>query len=268
MSKIQTQFLRVGYIDELALGDSPLHRVGAPAKLFTTLFFIVTVVSFNRYTLTAMFPFFIFPAVMISLGGLPIGFIAKSVLIASPFAFMVGVFNPLLDQQVMVDFFGIQVSGGWISFLSILMRFTLTVSAALVLIGLTGFNRVCEALEKFHLPKGFVVQLMFLYRYLFVLAEEAGRMVTARTLRSFGKGDGLSAYVPLLGHLLLRSMDRAQRIHLAMFSRGFDGSFKLVNKHKTSIVDIVFVLGWCTAFLFFRIYNIPLIMGSAITGIF
>lgn len=267
MSKFQRQFLRVGYIDELACSDSPVHRIGAEAKLVTTLFFIVTVVSFDRYALSAMLPFFIFPFVMVSLGGLPAGYLLKSILIASPFALMVGIFNPLIDRQVIMHLGGIDISGGWVSFMSIMLRFMLTVSSALILISLTGFNRVCASLERLYVPKPFIIQLMFLYRYLFVLADEAGRMVTARALRSFGNGSGIKAYASLVGHLLLRSMDRAQRIHLSMFSRGFDGNIRLTGGKRLDMKDLLFTAGWCLVFVFFRIYNVPQFVGAVFTGL-
>ena len=67
------------------------------------------------------------------------------------------------------------VSGGWLSFLSILIKFVLTVSTAFLLIAVTSFPGICEALERLKLPKVFVIQLLFLYRYLFVLLEESPR---------------------------------------------------------------------------------------------
>jgi cobalt/nickel transport system permease protein len=106
-----------------------------------------------------------------------------------------------------------------------MIRFTLTVSGALVLIASTGFNSVCMAVEKMGAPRSFAVQLLFLYRYIFVLADEASRMVRARALRTFGRGGtGMRVFTSMIGQLLLRTLDRAQRIHLAMRCRGFDGT--------------------------------------------
>ena len=63
--------------------------------------------------------------------------------------------------------------------------------AALTLIAVTGFNAVCLALDKLGTPRVFVIQLVFLYRYVFVLVDEAARMVRARSLRTFeGGGSG------------------------------------------------------------------------------
>ena len=151
-------------MDIMASGDSLLHRLDPRAKLITTLLFIVAVVSFDRYTILAFIPFFIYPIVLISAGGLPAGYLLKKILWVSPFAVLVGIFNPVMDREIIYQIGSIGISGGWVSFFSILMRFLLTVSAALILIALTGFNAVCQALTRLGVPRPFVVQLLFIYR--------------------------------------------------------------------------------------------------------
>jgi cobalt/nickel transport system permease protein len=138
----------------------------------------------------------------------------------------------------------------------------------LILIASTGFNAVCLALEKMGTPRSFVVQLMFLYRYIFVLTDEASRMVQARSLRAFGgNGTGIRVFASMIGHLLLRTMDRAQRIHLAMLCRGFDGEIRITRSLEFSGRDTFFCLGWCGIFVIMRLYNIPELIGNTAMGI-
>ena len=81
-----------------------------------------------------------------------------------------------------------------------MLRFLLTASAALVLTATTSFNGVCLALERLRVPDVFVTQLLLLYRYIFVLADEALRMARARSLRAVGRrGMGLRVYAQILG---------------------------------------------------------------------
>ena len=141
------------------------------AKVVATLLFLVAVVSFPPYEVAALIPFFLFPVLMLTLGGIPSGFILRKILFVSPFALLIGIFNPFLDTRTAAVIAGFPVSAGWLSFVSILLRFMLTVTAALLLVATTGFNGVCLALEKLGAPKAFVVQLLFLYRYLFVLVD-------------------------------------------------------------------------------------------------
>jgi cobalt/nickel transport system permease protein len=184
-------------------------------------------------------------------------------------AVMIGIFNPLMDRDILVSLGGIGISGGWVSFMSILMRFVLTVGIALTLIAVTGFNAVCIALDKLGTPRVFVVQLVFLYRYMFVLLDEAARMVRARSLRTFeGGGSGIKAYGPLVGQLLLRTMDRAQRVYLAMCCRGFDGEIRILKRLRFGPMEIGFTVGWSALFFLMRVYNVPAAMGSVIMGFF
>jgi cobalt/nickel transport system permease protein len=266
MNRIKSAFLELGYMDILSGKDTPVHRIDPRAKLLTTVIFIITVISFNKYEISALIPFFIYPAVMIGLGDLPFYYLFRKLLIVTPFAIMIGIFNPLIDREILMHIGSLPVSGGWVSFASILLRFTLTAGSVLVLIACTGFNSVCMALEKMGTPRIFAVQLLLLYRYIFVLIDEASRMTNARSLRSFGgKGKELRAFGYLIGHLLLRTIDRAQRIYLAMLCRGFDGEIRINRRLEAGIREVVFTVGWSVFFIAMRFYNIPLIAGKLIT---
>ncbi|KAF0220455.1 MAG: cobalt/nickel transport system permease [Geobacteraceae bacterium] len=265
---VDSKFLGLGYLDILSFQDTPVHRLDPRAKVLTTIVFIVAVVSFDKYQVSALLPFAIFPVIMIVRGNLPAAYLMGRLLFVLPFAFFVGMFNPLLDRDILFRVGSAAVSGGWISFFSILLRFVLTVLAALTLIATTGFIGVCTALEMLGLPRVFAVQLLFLYRYLFVLAAEGGRMARARSLRSFGdRGMGVKVFSSLVGHLLLRTIDRAQRIYMAMLSRGFHGEFHFRRPFKMGFPEIAFIFGWSALFILFRVYNLPRLLGGILTGV-
>ena len=119
------------------------------------------------------------------------------------------------------------------------------------------------------MPQVFAVQLQFLYRYIFVLTEESGRAGRARELRSCGKkGQGIGSFASLTGHLLLRTWQRAERIHMAMLARGFTGEFHIRRQSGFGITDLGFVLGWSTLFIILRMLNASQLLGSFITGWF
>lgn len=268
MSSLEGGLYQLGRLDQLAFQDTAVHRLDPRAKVLTTLVFIVCVVSFGKYELLGMLPFVLFPLAMAIEGNLPLGFIGKRLLIVSPFAVLIGMFNPLFDQTAVAQLGELEISGGWVSFASIMLRFFLTTGAAFVLIGVTSFNGVCAALERLGAPDVFATQLLLLYRYIFVLADEALHMARSRQLRSFGRrGMGLKVYGHLLGHLLLRTYDRAQRIYLAMQCRGFDGHVRIARRLRLTGRDAAFVVGWSAAFVAFRVYNVPLALGSLLTEV-
>jgi cobalt/nickel transport system permease protein len=269
MARIDSSVFDLDTLDLLAYRESAVHRLDPRAKLLTTLVFIMTVVSHDKYAIAALLPFLIFPISLLILAELPAGYLAKKLLLVAPFAFFIGLFNPFLDREVILQVGSLPVTGGWLSFGSILLRFVLTIGAALILVATTSFHGICFALEKFLAPRVFVLQLLFLYRYLFVLVDQAVRLVRARSLRSFrGRGLGIKSYIPLLGQLLLRTMDRAQRIHLAMLCRGFTGEIHLGRKLHIGLREVTFTLGWSALFILFRLVNIPQALGAWSTGIF
>ena len=263
MSRIETAFFEIGSLDTLATRESFIHRLDPRAKVLTTLVFILCVVSFDKYQVSALLPFAIFPASLLLASRLPPNFLVKKLLYIAPFAFLVGVFNPIFDRQILVHIGPLAVAGGWVSFATIMLRFALTVSAALILIATTSFSGVCLALEKIGAPRAFVLQLLFLHRYLFVLGDEGVRLTRARALRSFNRrGTGLTAYGQLVGQLLLRTIDRAQRIYLAMCCRGFSGEIHLLRSFRFGRQEILFLFGWCSLFILMRIGNLPRMLGK------
>lgn len=266
MGSLEKHFYDIGRLDTLAGQNTTVHNLDPRAKLITTVVFIAIVVSFGKYEISALVPFVFYPVFLLAAGNLPPAYILKKILLVSPFAILVGIFNPMLDQSPVLTIASFTVSGGWVSFTSILLRFTLTVGAAMTLIAVTGFNAVCMALVRMGTPRFFALQLLFLYRYLFVLVDEAVRMLRARSLRSFnGRSMNLTTYGSLLGHLLLRTLSRAQRIHSAMWCRGFDGNIRILTPLSFGFREYAFMAGWISFFVILRFINLPLWLGTGMT---
>lgn len=266
MAALETTFFDLRYLESLAYQQTTIHRLDPRTKLLTTLIFLVTVMSFDRYDLSPLIPFLLYPMLMVRAGQLPLWYLLKRIGIALPFVGLIGILNPLFDQTILLRLGPMEISGGWVSFLSILLRCFLTVFAALILIATTGFYGICVALERIGVPNMFAVQLLLVYRYLFLLIDEAARMATARSLRAFsGKGMGLKVWGSLIGHLLLRTVDRARRIHLAMVSRGFTGEIRLAQLSTIQKTDVLFVLGWSSFFIILRMYNVSMVIGNLLT---
>lgn len=256
-------YMDVGRMDELGRIDSPLHRLDARGKILATMVFVISVMSFGRYEVSALMPLFIYPFALIAVGRMPAGYIFKKVAIALPFAFFVGIFNPLMDQEPVCMVGSLAVSGGWLSFASIMLRFVLTVSAALILVASTGIYRLCAGLERMGVPGVFAVQLLFLYRYFFVIGNEGSRMMRSVELRSVVSAPmRLRIYGALTGHLLLRSIDRAQRIYRAMVARGFSGEIRGMSHSRAGVRDFAFLTGWVVFCIVVRWFNMSELMGS------
>ncbi len=267
MPNIESALLDMGRFDVLAAQDTPVHRRDARAKVITAFAFVATVVSYNKYDISGLIPLFAYPVALGAVANLPVTYLLGKLLIASPFALIVGLPNPFLDRAIVATIGPWGISGGWISYASILLRFILTLSAALILISTTGFNSICLALDRMKMPKVLTLQFMLLYRYIFVLGDEAARMLKAWTLRSISdKRMPLRIFVSLVGQMLIRAIDRAQRIHMAMLSRGFDGEMRMLRPLRLSIVDVVFVGGWIGFFVLVRNFDFAKALGNIAMG--
>jgi cobalt/nickel transport system permease protein len=266
MGNLGDRFAELGTLDALGSLDSPIHRLDPRAKVLATLGFLLAVASFGRYEVSALLPFVFFPVVVAALGGVPFRYLLKRVLLALPFVLVLGAFNPVLDRHVMLQLGDLAISGGWLSFASMVLRLILTVAAGVVLVATTGLDGVCLALERLGLPEVFVMQIGFLHRYSFVLVEEAGRMLRAREQRANGRRLSLRAFSVLLGHLLLRTWDRARRIHLAMLARGFEGHFHTRRRRSFRAQDVLFLAAWGSAFLFLRLVHVPRLLEALLSG--
>lgn len=262
-------YFNLGYLDTLSYRDTFVHRLDPRAKLVATVLFIITVVSFPKYEISGLLPFFLFPVLVFSLGDIPVAFILKKVLFVSSFAVFIGIFNPLLDRQTAYTIFGFAVPGGWVSFLSIMLKFFLTITSGLLLIATTSFPGICSAMQKLGMPAIFVSQLLFLYRYLFVLTEEVMRVVRARDMRSFGKkGRGIMPFTSLVGTLFLRTIERAEKVYQAMLSRGFSGRLHSMRPYHFRTADAVFLCVTVILLCLFRLYNITWAAGRLSSGLF
>ncbi len=91
----------------------------------------------------------------------------------------------------------------------------------------TSLPELMDALRSFRVPGIFVQILEFSVRYIFVLADEAGRMRIARKSRGFEPDGNLfnvnifRVLGQLVAVLFARSWERGERIYFAMLSRGY-----------------------------------------------
>lgn len=266
--RINKVFYDIGRLEILAGQNSIIHRLDPRAKLLVAVFFIFAVVSHDRYAISALIPFFIYPAAIIGLANLPVGYLLRKLLVVSPFVIFIGIFNPFIDREIMVNLGPLAISGGWISFGSLLLRFTLTVGAAMLLIATTGFPVICVALDKLGAPRILTTQLLMLYRYLFVLVEEGIRMIRAHALRSFNRPrPNYRVFLQLLGNLLIRTIDRADRIHMAMLSRAFSGEIKVIRPLAFGRAEWLYLITAATTFLILRSGNLTELLGRLIMEI-
>jgi cobalt/nickel transport system permease protein len=83
-------------------------------------------------------------------------------------------------------------------------------------------------MRRLGVPHVLVATLQLMERFIHVLGEELGRIRTARRARSFRPWSDWSwtLLTGMISVLLLRSLERSERVHAAMISRGWDGTMR------------------------------------------
>jgi cobalt/nickel transport system permease protein len=94
----------------------------------------------------------------------------------------------------------------------------------------------------------------FMYRYLFVLADESIRLLRARAARSaHGPGRSGGGLVwrgrvagGMVGNLMLRAFERSERVYDAMVARGYKGEVLSLATPAVTDLDRNLLVGWVT----------------------
>jgi len=234
-------------IDRYAGGTSPLHRLDARAKLLAALAFTAAAVSEPRHEVAGLLAYLVPPLGAILLAGIPAGFLFKRLLAISPFLLAVAAVNPLFETrpvEVAAGPWTWTVRAGWVTAASLLLKFLASALALLVLATTTRLSRVAGAMSSLGLPRILAMQVTILYRYLFLVIDEFERRHRAAEARTVG-ALGLAARARLSGSqlagLFSRSLERAERVSLAMAARGFDGTLPRAPGERLRIADAAFL---------------------------
>jgi cobalt/nickel transport system permease protein len=252
-------------LEQLSAGRSGLHRLHPGVKILAALFFMVTVISFNRYSLGRLMPFLFYPCILIAWGDIPLGLLLRRTALAMPFCLFAGISNLVFERSTAAILLNIPISYGFLSLLTLLLRTLLCVAAVLILMAVTPLTRITAQLRRFRCPALFVTLLEISYRYIAVLIAEASSMYTAYILRSGGaKGIELKHMGSFIGHLFLRSADRAERVYAAMKCRGYDLDKAPRYPLPLCAVDISFLVLVCGFCILFRVADVSALLGSLI----
>jgi len=140
------------------------------------------------------------------------------------------------DILFSISIFGATITGhkdGLRDGLMIGSRIIGAVSVVAVMGFSTPFTEIMAALSWMRVPRGFIEILMFAYRYIFVLLEDAMVIYNAQKNR-LGYSSikrGLNSFGTLTGSLIIKAFEQGQNITTAMIQKGYDGNMPML-KHR------------------------------------
>ena len=231
--------IAAGLLDRYLEGRSWFHSADARIKLVMALGFIFATTSIppGKWIGFAAMLALVWLAASISRVGLLRVFLRS--LIAIPFILIA---LPTVFTKPGIPLFELDLAlftltgtlEGLDFFLSVLLKSWASVTAAVVLTATTPPLRLLEALRALRVPAVLVAIVMLMYRYLFVLVDEAQSLMRARTARSAAIGPKSGGSLVwraksaggMAGSLFIRTLDRSERIYMAMLARGYDGTLR------------------------------------------
>jgi cobalt/nickel transport system permease protein len=206
-----------------------LHAADPRAKVIALLLFLIAVgVINNGFGPAAVVDFGMLLTLIVAAGLPPAGMLSKSALVL-PFSFVFALISILAGDPRRA---ALLIAKSYLSALAVLLLAATTPLPALL-----------RAVEWFRAPRYLLMVMQFLYRYLFVISEEAQHMRIAAVSRGGGahtlrmRHSGFRAAAGAVGVLFARSHARAQDIHYSMLSRGFSGSFPVLAHPRWRLGD-------------------------------
>lgn len=267
MEKIDRAIVGFDEMNQLAKGQSPIHKLHPLAKLITTIAYIFVTVSFNKYDFTGMFIMVLYPILLFEISGISVKTCFYRLRMVIPLVVAVGIFNPFFDKSYAFALGDFVVTGGMISFITLLLKGIFCLMASFIFVATTSIDAICMALRKFHVPSMIVTLLLLTFRYIWVMLDEVSVMTTAYKLRApYQKGIHISAWGSFLGQLLLRSMDRAEELYNSMLLRGFKGEFYYADVEGAEPWDYLYTTLSLILFMLFRYINVASLAGNIIIG--
>lgn len=263
MSKINKAIYEIQSIDAMAKEDRWMNHIHPLIKLILSVYYIVLTVSFHKYDVEGLLGMCIYPLVVFIIGDLRWKDALYRLRVVLPLVAIVGILNPFFDHRVVGYIGGVAIWGGVCSMITLMLKGVFTVFASYILIATTSIESICYAFRILHVPKIMVTQFLLIYRYIMVLLSETKRIVQAYSLRAPGqKGIHFKVWGPLVGQLLLRSMDRADEVYESMCLRGFQGEFPQGRPKKKSKGDLLYLIFWLVVLFFIRVYPVFAVIGG------
>ncbi len=222
--------------------DHILSRIDARVKLLVALTILIMVLSYKGFVLPALvtlFCLFLCITMKVPLRVFMLRF-SEPVFIASIILFLKLFFSGkdvLFSISLPASHFSLFTLTGYkdglMDGLMIAIRILGAVSIVAVMGLSTPFTEFIAGLSWLRVPKGFIEVLMFAYRYIFVLFEDAMVIYNAQKNR-LGYSNirrGLGSFSALTGSLILKAFEHSHNITTAMIQRGYDGNMPML-KHK------------------------------------
>lgn len=225
-------------------GMSVVHRLAPPAKVVGLVAYVVCVAVTPRFAVTVFGLDAAVLVVVVMNAGIGVRIFMTRILVVAPFLLAAGLL-PFLAHGPQFEVAGVPMSidGVWAAF-NIVIKAVLGAGAAIVVSATTPLPELIAGLEQLRVPRVCTAIVASMVRYVDLLSDQLTRMRTAMVARGHDPR-WLWQVRPIassLGMLFVRSYERGERVHLAMASRGFDGTMPVLHERTVTRSEWVLAL--------------------------
>ena len=133
---------------------------------------------------------------------------------------------------------------GLIAFIDLNIRSILIFTSSLIFITETPISGLLKTLTFIHIPKWIEAIVIYMQRFIHIIGSEYNRMHLAFSARSFKMS--FFAKTKTMANMstvyFSRLIDRSERLHLAMISRGFNGEIYTRYQLNWRVIDTVVIV--------------------------
>lgn len=228
-----------------------IERLDPRTRILTTLVFSAVTVSLS--SLLVLFLCLATSLALLFISKQPLRPTLKRMAAMDGFILLMLVLLPFtMPGTTLLTVFGVPFSAeGLHKAGQIALRANATILALLVLVGALEPVTFGHALHRLKTPENLIQLMMFTLRYITVLQEEYTKLRNAMKMRGFRPANSMHTYRSLgylVGMMLIRSMDRSERILAAMKCRGFTGKIHLLSTMAFTRTDTLFAAASFTLF--------------------
>lgn len=222
----------LGTVETVAAKDSPVHRLDPRVKILGLIGLVLVAVTLPNGAWPAFGALAAILVVLVAVARLHPLYVLRRMTVEVPFLLAAAVLPFTAEDGLVLG-------------ATVALRVSISVLAMVILSSTTPFPSLLRGFEMLRAPRLILTIVSFMWRYLHVLAGEVSRMKTAREARGYSASWFWQAAStgPLIATLFVRSLERGERVHLAMTSRLYDGSMPetATGALETGAADVAFL---------------------------
>lgn len=243
--------MKHSYLDRYSNLNSPIHRADPRLKILVALFFVLSILLTDSGNLLEFAIYGLIIASLVIISRIPPLFILKRSLMIIPFILLISLF-------LLFDRTGLSAEySGEVLFRGIVIKSYLAILVLTLLSSTSTFPSLLQGLQRLKISKVFILLLSFMYRYIFILVDEAMRITRGKRSREFGAGKWrqIKSTASLIGILFIRTYERGERVYSAMCSRGFDGTIRTLNTIHLRMAETLVGFALVTIIILVKIFT-------------